>query len=220
MEWSVVVERLPDLARGLVQTLWICAFAAVCGLTIGALVTWTQLRGPRVLKYIAEIYVALCLGIPMLIMIYALFFVLPMYGPTLSPSVVGVCALALYYGPYFAMVMRAAILAFPVGQFEAASAIGLSGIRTVTRILLPQALPIMLPPLAGLLIGMLKDSALLAVVSVPEFMFQARQAVSETYAPLEIYITVALTYWVMSAACSAMARRLEMRLQAHVPNPT
>lgn len=220
MEWSVVIERLPDLARGLVQTIWICALAVVCGLTIGAVVTWIQLRGPRLLKWVTEIYIGLCLGVPMLIMIYLLFYVLPMYGLTLSPSVVGVSALALYYGPYFAMVMRAAILAVPYGQFEAASAIGLSGIRTTTRILLPQAVPIMLPPVVGLLIGMLKDSALLAVVSVPEFMFQARQAVSETYAPLEIYLTVALTYWGMSAACSAMARRLEIRLQAHVPNPT
>ncbi len=215
MEWSVIVDRIPDLANGLLQTLWICAAGALSGLTIGAAVTLAQLSGPLLLRTLTEAYVALCLGLPLLILIYILFYVLPMYGVTLSPATVGVSALAIYYGPYFAMVMRAAILAVPAGQVEAASAIGLSPWRTAVHVLLPQAVPAMLPPLAGLLIGLFKDSALLAVVSVPEFMFHAREAVADTYAPVEIYGAVALTYWALSAVCAAAARRLELRLTAH-----
>jgi polar amino acid transport system permease protein len=111
--------------------------------------------------------------------------------------------------------MRAAVQAIPAGQSEAASAIGLSRWRTAWRIVLPQALPLMLPSLAGLTIGMVKDSALLAVVSVPEFMFFAKQAVADTYAPVEIYIAVALVYWVLNSACALAARHLEHRLTAY-----
>lgn len=99
--------------------------------------------------------------------------------------------------------------AIPIGQSEAAKAIGLSGWRTLQRVHLPQAIPLMLPSGVGLLIGMLKDSALLAVVSVPEFMFHAREAVSDTYASVEIYTTVAVVYWCLSSLCVALAARLE-----------
>jgi polar amino acid transport system permease protein len=216
MDWSVVVERMPDLANGLMQTLWLCALSAVLALTIGAGVTIAQIRGNRLLRWLTEVYTAVCLGLPLLILIYILFYALPLYGVTLSPRVVGVAALSLYYGPYFASVMRAAMLALPPGQSEAASAVGLSRWRTLRRVLLPQALPLMLPPGAGLMIGLLKDSALLAVVSVPEFMFHARQAVSDTYASVEIYVTVALTYWVVASVCAGLATRLERRLTVHV----
>ena len=212
MEWSLVLDNAPRLAAGLVRTLELCALAALASLLIGAVLTAAHLRGGTVLRYLASFYTALCLGLPLLIIIYILFYALPVYGLTLSPEVVGVCALAIYYGPYVAEVVRGAILALPVGQFDAATSIGLPLLRTVWRIMLPQALPLMLPPLVGLMIGLIKDSALLSVVSVPEFMFFAKQAVSDTYAPIEIYVTVAITYWVLNASCAAVANWMERRL--------
>ncbi|APW39613.1 polar amino acid ABC transporter permease [Rhodoferax koreense] len=215
MDWSVVIERLPELASGLLQTLWLCAVSALIALAIGAGVAAVQLRGGPLLRWLAGAYTAACLGLPLLILIYILFYALPLYGVTLSPRVVGVSALSIYYGPYFAGVMRAGMQAIAPGQSEAASAIGLSRWRTLRRVLLPQALPLMLPPGAGLMIGLFKDSALLAVVSVPEFMFHARQAVSDTYASVEIYVAVALTYWALATVCATLAERLERRLTAH-----
>lgn len=209
MDWSVVIDRLPQLASGLFQTLYLCALSATAAIAIGAGVVAVLLHGPRLLRPIVELYTAVCLGLPLLILIYFLFFVLPLYGIILAPKVVGVAALAIYYGPYFAGIMRAAMEAIPIGQSEAAKAIGLSGWRTLQRVHLPQAIPLMLPSGVGLLIGMLKDSALLAVVSVPEFMFHAREAVSDTYASVEIYTTVAVVYWCLSSLCVALAARLE-----------
>ncbi len=215
MDWSVVIDRVPELASGLLRTLVLCALSALASLIVGAAVTLAHLRGAALLRYLASVYTALCLGLPLLVLIYILFYALPEYGVTMSSQVVGVSALAIYYGPYVAEVMRGAILAIPAGQFEAANAIGLSRLRTARRIILPQALPIMLPSLAGLLIGLIKDSALLSVVSVPEFMFFAKAAVSETYAPIEIYVTVALTYWALNASCAAGAQWMERRLTAY-----
>jgi polar amino acid transport system permease protein len=214
MDWGVVMDRLPQLAGGLLQTLLLCAVSGAAALSIGAAITLMQLHGGPILRWGASAYTALCLGLPLLIVIYILFYALPEYGLILSPPLVGVLALAIYYGPYFAEVMRAAVQALASGQVEAARAIGLSPWRTSSKIVLPQTLPLMLPSLAGLMIGMVKDSALLAIVSVPEFMFFARQAVSETYAPIEIYVAVALTYWALSSACAFAARRIENRLTA------
>jgi polar amino acid transport system permease protein len=215
MDWSIVFDRLPALASGLLRTLMLFVISALAAVTLGGVLTLVHMRGKPLLRLLVQIYTALCLGLPLLIVIYILFYALPGYGVVLSSQVVGVLALAIYYGPYVAEVMRAAIQAIPTGQTEAASAIGLSRWRTARRILLPLALPLMLPSLAGLMIGMIKDSALLSVVSVPEFMFFAKEAVSETYAPIEIYVAVALTYWVLSASCAFAARWMERRLTAY-----
>jgi polar amino acid transport system permease protein len=215
MDWSVVVDSAPELARGLVQSLWLCAVAAVLALVLGAGLTGVQMRSHGVVRRLAEAYTALCLGLPLLIVIYVLFYALPEYGVTLSPHTVGVAALALYYAPYFAQVMGAAVKSISPGQWDAATALGMPAWHCLRRIVLPQALPMALPPMTGLLIGLLKDSALLAVVSVPEFMFAARQAIADTYAPLEIYLAVALVYWVLSTACAAVADAIERRLTAY-----
>lgn len=214
MDWSVVIDRIPQLSSGLFQTLWLCALSAVAAIAIGVGMAAANMRGSHLLRQAVTLYTAICLGLPLLILIYILFYALPLYGVTLAPKVVGVSALAIYYGPYFSGIMRSAMDAIPSGQSEAAKAIGLSGARTLWRVQLPQALPLMLPSGVGLLIGMLKDSALLAVVSVPEFMFHAREAVSDTYASVEIYSTVALVYWCLSTLCVAAASRLERKLAA------
>lgn len=215
MDWSIPLERAPQLASGLLYTLVLCALSALIAALIGAGIALVQLRAPRWLRWLASAYTACCLGLPLLIVIYLLFYVLPLYGITLEPGVVGVAALSIYYGPYFAGVMEAAMRSLPPGQSEAAAAVGLSQWRAFRRVLLPQAFPRMLPTGTGLLIGLIKDSALLAVVSVPEFMFHAREAVSDTYAAVEIYVSIALIYWLVSSLCAALSSRLEARFTAH-----
>jgi polar amino acid transport system permease protein len=120
--------------------------------------------------------------------------------------------LALYYAPYVAGVMRAAIAAIPSGTIEAAHAMGMPPLALARRIVMPQALPLLLPTLTGLAIGLLKDSALLSVISVHEFMFAAKQAVSQTYAPFEVYAVVALVYWAATSLINTLTRRWEFRL--------
>ena len=209
---SIVVDRAPELFSGLLETVEIAVMGALLAFAVGIVVTLINFRGREALKVAARIYTTLCLGLPLLVVIYVLFYVLPDFGLVLEPKLVGVAALALYYGPYFAEVMRAAIDAIPRGQFEAAIAVGLPPLRTMRTIVLPQALPFMLPSLTGLLIGLIKDTALLSVVSVHEFMYFAKEAVSDTYAPLEIYSTVALTYWLLTASLAVVTGKTERRL--------
>jgi polar amino acid transport system permease protein len=118
----------------------------------------------------------------------------------------------LYYSPYMAEVIRGALNAVPAGQIEAGRAIGMSRSSIMRRIVAPQALGLMLPPLTGNFIGLIKDSAILSVISVMELTFQAKQVVSRTYAPFETYFLVAVGYWLLTFLVETATRGLERRV--------
>jgi His/Glu/Gln/Arg/opine family amino acid ABC transporter permease subunit len=190
MDWSAIVDNAPDLAVGLWLTLRLALVSAGTALTFGALLAWALQKGQPWLQGIVRAYIDFILGLPMLVLIYLLFFILPEYGITLSSPVVGVTALTLYYGPYMGELLRAAFSGIPRGQYEASAALGMRPFEALRHVLLKQALPVALPPSIGLLIGLIKDTALLSVVGVEEFMYAAKQAISTSYAPLEIYLVV------------------------------
>jgi len=212
MDWQAIISSLPSLGEGLLATLQLCAVAAICSLLWGGLMSWLLMRASPFWLRLLNVYSGLTLALPLLVVIYLLYFVLPDYGITLSSPVAGVLALTLYYAPYIARVICAAIAALPHGQWEACRVLGLSRSQQMRHVVLPQTLPRMLSPLMGLMIGLIKDSALLSVISVHEFMYAAREAISNTYAPLEIYLTVALCYWLLNSLIDWLARSLEARM--------
>lgn len=156
-------------------------------------------------------YIAMMRGIPPLVLVLIAFYVLPTMGLTLSPPMAGAAALTAYFSAYVAVAIRGAIAAVAPGQAEAAETLGMTPLNVLLRVVVPQAWPIALPALCGLLIGLFKETALLSVISVPELTFQTKQAVSRTYAPFEVYFLAALAYWAWSACLEAMARWLEYR---------
>ncbi|WP_277967196.1 amino acid ABC transporter permease [Pantoea trifolii] len=212
MDWQAIITSLPSLGDGLLATLQLCVVAALCSLLWGALLAVLLMRASPFWLRLLNLYSGLTLTLPLLVVIYLLYFVLPEYDITLSSPVVGVLALTLYYAPYIAQVIRSAIDALPKGQWEACRVLGLSRSEQLRDVVLPQTLPQMLSPLVGLMIGLIKDSALLSIVSVQEFMYAAKQAISDTYAPLEIYLTVALCYWLLNSVIDWLARGLESRM--------
>lgn len=212
MDWQAIITSLPSLGDGLLATLQLCLVAALCSMLWGALLAVLLMRASRFWLRLLNLYSGLTLALPLLVVIYLLYFVLPEYDITLSSPVVGVLALTLYYAPYIAQVIRSAIDALPQGQWEACRVLGLSRSEQLRDVVLPQTLPQMLSPLVGLMIGLIKDSALLSIVSVQEFMYAAKQAISDTYAPLEIYLTVALCYWLLNSVIDWLARDLESRM--------
>ncbi|KKB63436.1 polar amino acid ABC transporter permease [Robbsia andropogonis] len=211
---DVLSGHWSDLAQGFGGTLWLCAAGAVMSSLLGGLLTMGQRCGAPWLVTLIRGYTALTLGLPLLVLLYVTFFVLPDFGVLLPAPLVGTATLAIYYGPYVAEVMHAAIDAVPAGSIEAGIAIGMSPAKITRRIIAPQALPLLLPTLTGLLIGLLKDSALLSVISVHEFMFAAKAVVSDTYAPLEVYFVVALVYWAATSVIHLLTRHWERRLDS------
>ncbi|MDT0354304.1 amino acid ABC transporter permease [Herbaspirillum huttiense F1] len=211
-EPAILLEHAGTLLGGLADTLWLSTVSALLAVVVGVALVAVRRTGPRPLALLIDAYIALTLALPLLVLLYVTFYVLPDFGLLLPAPVVGVVTLAIYYAPYIAQVIQAAIDSLPKGTVEAAIAIGMSPLAIVRRIVAPQALPLLLPTMTGLMIGLFKDSALLSVISVHEFMFAAKGVVSETYASLEVYCMVALVYWAATALLNALTRRWEQRI--------
>lgn len=212
LDWTLILAALPILADGAAVTAQVGLASGLIAVVLGAaLAAFAALPGwgPRLL---AGAYVDLMRGLPPLVLILIAFYVLPEFGLMLSPMATGTVALGVYYAAYVAEVVRGAVRAIPPGQAEAGLVIGMSRQQILYRVTLPQALALLLPPLGGLLIGLVKESALLSVISVAELTFQAKQAVSRTYAPFEIYALAAIGYWATTAAIDVAVRRLEARV--------
>jgi polar amino acid transport system permease protein len=148
---------------------------------------------------------------PLLIQLYFLYYVLPEYGLTLSPLVIGILALGLHYSCYTAEVYRAGIEAVPRGQWEAARALSLSPQATWRRVILPQAVPPTLPVLGNYLIAMFKDTPLLAAITVMEMLQTAKLIGAESFRYLEPLTITGVVFLVVSLAASCLVRHLETR---------
>lgn len=152
---------------------------------------------------------------PLLIQLYFLYYVLPEYGLTLSPLVIGILALGLHYSCYTAEVYRAGIEAMPRGQWEAARALSLSRRATWLRVVLPQAIPPTLPVLGNYLIAMFKDTPLLAAITVMEMLQTAKLIGAESFRYLEPLTMTGVVFLVVSLAASSLIRYLETRHAIH-----
>lgn len=146
----------------------------------------------------AVTYVEFFRGTSLLIQLFWLYFVLPLFGVTLEPFVTGIVAVGLNAGAYGAQLVRGAIQAVPKGQWEASYALSMSPAKRMRRIILPQALAIMLPAWGNLVIELLKSTALVALVTVPDLMFEARQINSSTYLSTWTFGTALILYYVFA----------------------
>jgi polar amino acid transport system permease protein len=149
---------------------------------------------------------------PLLMQVYFLFFVLPSFGITLPPFTTGVIGLGLHYSCYIAEVYRAGLESVPKGQWEAATALNYSRPRAMLQIILPQAVPPMVPVLANYMIAMFKDTPILASITVIELMQTANIIASEKFLYVEPMTLVGLIFLALSLVASAGVRTLERRL--------
>jgi len=145
------------------------------------------------------------------VQLYFIFYVLPLAGLTLGAMTTGIIALGLNYSAYIAEVYRAGIDGVPIGQWEAARSLSLSRRDTWLRVVLPQAVPPMVPVLGNYVIGMFKDTPLLATITIPEMFNAAMQVAGSTYRYNEPYTLVALIFLAMSYPASLVVQRLETR---------
>jgi His/Glu/Gln/Arg/opine family amino acid ABC transporter permease subunit len=215
MDWGLIWKYLPMLLEGLSATIWISLVAICTALLMGACLVLTGRSGAKWIRDLTRLYTETILGIPVLVLLYIVFFVFPSVGIVISPLAAGLVALTLYYSPYFAEVIRGAFNAIPSGLIEAGRGVGMSEFQIMQRIIAPQAFGIALPPLTGTCIGLVKDTAILSVISVVELAFQSKQVMSRTYAPFETYLVVALIYWSMLSLFEISMRWLERRVTSY-----
>ena len=174
--WSVFLGALPSLLEGLWITILLGTVSIVAGMVAGLLTALARLYGPTPLQTVARIYIDVLRSIPLLVLLVLVYYALPFVGIKMSSFVSAAVAITMVSCAYTAEIFRAGIEAVPKGQFEAADAIGLSFIRSMRYVVLPQAFRIVTPPLTSNCINVLKDTALASVVAMPDLLKQATQA--------------------------------------------
>jgi polar amino acid transport system permease protein len=210
-DWEFVRQILPTLIEGvkitILATLLGSAVAAAVGLAIALLRRSDNRLVARTTGFVAEFI----RGTPLLVQLYFIFYVLPDFGVLLPPLVAGVIGLGLHYGTYTAEVYRAGIDNVPSGQWEAAKACNLSARQTWTHVILPQAIPPMIPALANYFIAMFKETPLLSAITVLELMNQAKSVANSYYRYIEPMTLVGVFFLVISLFSVVFLRWLERR---------
>jgi len=203
------VQALPFLVQGARLTLEVSVFAIALGLVVGILLTLIRQLRIRTLDAVASVYISLMRGTPLFIQILIVYFGLSEVGLDLPRFQAGVLALSLNSGAYITEMIRGGLTAIPLGQRDAAKALGMPNRYIWGHILLPQVLFLILPPLTIEFTGLLKASALLSVIGVIELTRTSQQIIIGTFRPVEVWLTTAVLYFVMCFILGAVARRFE-----------
>jgi His/Glu/Gln/Arg/opine family amino acid ABC transporter permease subunit len=212
-DFNWVEGSLPIFVQAAFLTIQILIWSAVLSIGIG-LVTGQMLMSKRVwLRVPARIYVDFFRLTPILFQIVAIFFLIPIVFEISMPAFTsGVIALSLNYGAFFAEVFRAGVQSIDKGQWEAADAMGISRFRTLVRIVYPQALRRMLPPITNMLISLTKDTSLISVIGVAELFNTAQNVGAGTFRQIEVLLLVSLFYLVINLPLALNAERLNRRM--------
>ncbi len=193
LNWKVFVETLPLLLMGLWITIGLGVAAIVLGAAGGLLLALARLYGPAPLRFLAIAYINVFRAIPLLVLLIVIYYALPFVGLRLTSFTSATTALSLVSAAYSAEILRAGIEGLPRGQSEAARALGLSPLRQMTDVILPQAVKLVIPPLTSNSINVMKDTSLASVVAMPDLLKQATQAQALAANPTPL-ISAALIY--------------------------
>lgn len=188
----------PLLLSGTGVTVAQFLLGAVLTVVLALLFGLMKMSSNRLIKVSSVVYIEVFRGTSLLVQLYWIFFVLPLFGLTLEKFAAGWIAIGLNAGAYGAELVRGGIMAVPKGQWEAATAINMGAARRMWRIILPQALVNMLPAWGNLLIEILKGTALVSLISVTDLMFQAKQINAGTYQSAQIFGAALLIYYVLA----------------------
>lgn len=203
---------LGPLLRGLIVTLQISAIALVLTVAIGLGAALLRLSGSVAGRWLVTGYVEAIRNTPLLVQLYIVYFVLaPILG--MDRFWAGVLCLAVFEGAFAAEIFRGGIAAVPRGQWEASWALGLSRTAAYRKIVIPQALRVILPPLAGLSVSLVKHSAIVSVIAIFDLTNEGRNVISDTFMTFEIWLTVAALYLLVTVSLSLAVQGLERRLR-------
>lgn len=202
------------LVSGTLITMLLTVFAALLAIAIALAAGLMRLAPLGPARWLATVYIEIFRGTSLLVQLYWIFFVLPLFGITLEKFTAGFVAVGMNLGAYGAELVRGAILSVPKGQWEAALALNMSPAKRMWRIILPQALVIMLPPWGNLLIELLKGTALVALIAVADLMFQAKQINGTTFLSAQTFGTALIIYYVLARfMITPFMRWLEARMR-------
>ena len=214
-DFSAVFADFDALLRGALVSIEVTAGALLVGCVVGLLVGVGRLNPQRRVIYnLCSVYLLLFRGTPLLVQLFIWFFGLPRFGITLPAFVCGVVGLGMYSGAYVSEIVRGAIQSVDRGQTEAARSLGMSSGQAMRIIILPQAVVRMIPPLGNEFIALIKNSALVSLLTIHDLMHEGQKIISVSYLALETHLVVALVYLVLTTVAMVILRKIEQHLRA------
>jgi polar amino acid transport system permease protein len=186
------------ILSGTLVTMVLTVLAAVLAVAIALAAGLMRMAPNPLIRGVATVYIEIFRGTSLLVQLYWIFFVLPLFGITLEKFTAGFVAVGMNLGAYGAELVRGAILSVPKGQWEAGLALNMSPAKRMRRVILPQAVLIMLPPWGNLLIELLKSTALVALIAVADLMFQVKQINGTTFLSAQSFGTALIIYYIIA----------------------
>jgi polar amino acid transport system permease protein len=211
--WDFVLGSGPVIVLQGAGITILISVASIAGATVLAVLgALGRISKNAIIYAVASFYVSLIRGTPLIVQIYIIYFALPQLDIVIPAIPAGILALSLNYGAYMTEIFRAGIQAVPQGQREAAGALGMREANIMRRIVLPQAVRIVTPAIGNEFIAMLKDSALVSIISVHETLFLAQRLGRSSFNPVTALLIAAIVYWILTIIFSIFQERLEKRL--------
>lgn len=196
--WEFLQIYGARLANGTLYTVALFLLATVTAVVCALLSGLGKLSRNRPVRWVSVVYIEIFRGTSLLVQLYWIFYVLPLFGITLPKFAAGFLSVGLNIGSYGAELVRGAIQQVPKGQWEAAYALSMSPAQRMRRIILPQAFVLMLPPWGNLLIELLKGTALVALISVADLMFEAKQINGSTFLSVQAFGSALVIYYILA----------------------
>jgi polar amino acid transport system permease protein len=209
---DLLFNSLPLLARGTATTLYLSAAAIVLATVLGMVFALLQLYGGFILRALVEVYLYVVRGVPLLVLLFAMYYALPYANVKIEPVTGGILVIGIYFGAFMTEVFRGAVLSVPKGQWEAARTVGLTTPRILVDVVLAQAARVAGPPFINTCIMVVKGTSLVAIIGLADVTYVGKQIVERTLAPFEIFGAVAVIYFAICFALSRLGRYLERRV--------
>jgi len=215
--WNLVLNSFWPIVQGaLMGTIPLALASFAIGLVIAVGIALMRLSKNTLVSGIAGVYISIVRGTPLLVQLFVIFYGLPSLGLVIDPWPSAVVAFSINVGGYGAEVVRAAILSVPKGQWEAAYMIGMSHRRALSRIILPQAARVSVPPLSNTFISLVKDTSLASLILVTELFREAQKVAAFSGDFMLLYLEAALVYWIVCVVLASGQGLLEKRLDRYV----
>ncbi|WJH37013.1 amino acid ABC transporter permease [Paenibacillus sp. CC-CFT747] len=212
MDWSLITNYMPLYLKGALVTFQIALLSIVCATVLGYLIALMRLSPSKILQSLAFVYVWVFRGTPLLLVLFFFYYAAP-FGLKLSAFSAGLLAMSLNSAAFKSEILRAGLLSVPKGQLEAAEAIGMSPIKKMIRVTIPQAVRLTIPPYINNCVILLKESAQVSIVTVPDLMLAAQRAYNSTYSPMETLGVAGVLYLTMSSALMLLQYFSEKKLR-------
>jgi len=210
---SVLIDNFWYLLKGAVMTVKMSAASIVLSSLIGIIVALFQIYGNSLIRAIMLGYLYINRGVPLLVLLFAMYFVLPYAGINLQPVLGAILVISLYFGAFMSEIFRGAIISLPKGQWEAAKSLGMRRLLMLWIIIFPQAIRLAIPPFLNTCMVLVKSTSQVSIIGVWELTLAGREVAERTTAAFQIFAGVGLIYFCICYTLSRFGRHLEERIR-------